>query len=167
MAPSFYERCDDSNGAIGSVMEDALEDLGRLAPQGGPKASVLADKVYAGVCANGYGQFDGLIGLMTPILGKEGLALLKPKFEALEQTPPTQPKDDDRRVIGRGRGGPLYEDYLEIKRHVRLWAQRARQPIVPSAIADRPERKWECARTKSLAFVSGRQGWPRREPPDR
>lgn len=113
MAPSLYERCDDSNGAIGSVMEDALEDLGRLAPQCGLKVPVLADKVYAGVCANDYGQFDGLIGLMAPVLGKEGLALLKAKFEALGESPPTQPRKSERRVIAWGPGGALYEDELE------------------------------------------------------
>ena len=120
MAPSLYERCDDSNGEIGSVMKDALEDLGRLAPQCGLKVPVLADKVYAGVCTNGYGQFDGLIGLMVPVLGKEGLALLNAKFEALGKSPPKPPKDSERRVIGWGRGGPLYEDDLEIKGHARL-----------------------------------------------
>ncbi|MDE2561847.1 MAG: hypothetical protein KGL48_06310 [Sphingomonadales bacterium] len=120
MAPSLYERCDDSNGAIGSVMEDALEDLGRLAPRCGLKVPVLTDRVYAAICANGYGQFDGLIGLMAPVLGKEGLALLKTKFEALGESPPKPPKDSERRVIGWGRGGPLYEDDLEVKGHARL-----------------------------------------------
>lgn len=120
MAPSLYERCDDSNGAIGSVMEDALEDLSRLAPQCGLKVPQLVDKVYEGVCANGYGQFDGLIGLMAPVLDKEGLALLKAKFEALGKSPPKQPKDSERRVIGWEQGGPLYEDDSEIKGHSRL-----------------------------------------------
>jgi hypothetical protein len=120
MAPSLYERCDDSNGGVGAVMAEALEDLGKLAPQCGLKVPVLADKVYASVCANDYGQFDELIGLMAPVLGKDGLALLKAKFEALEKTPPRPPKDSERRVIGWGRGGPLYEDDLEIKGHARL-----------------------------------------------
>ncbi|MGO7251852.1 DUF6880 family protein, partial [Rhizobium brockwellii] len=31
MAPSIYGRCDDSNGAIGSVFEQALEDIGDVA----------------------------------------------------------------------------------------------------------------------------------------
>lgn len=120
MAPSLYERCDDSNGAIGSVMEEALEDMGRLAPLCGLKAMPLADKVYEGFCANGYGQFDGLIGLMAPVLGREGLALLKAKFETLEKSSPKPLKNSERRVIGWGRGGPLYEDDLEIKRHARF-----------------------------------------------
>ncbi|MBC2650905.1 hypothetical protein H7F50_17535 [Novosphingobium flavum] len=120
MAPSLYDRCDDSNGAIGSVMEAALEELCRTAPHCGLKVPTLAEKVYAGVCANGYGQFDGLIGLMAPILGQQGLALLKTKFEALEKTPPSKPKNEERRVIGWGLGGPLYEDDLEIKGHARL-----------------------------------------------
>jgi tetratricopeptide (TPR) repeat protein len=120
MAPSVYERCDDSNGAIGSVMKDALEDLGRLAPQCGLKISVLADKVYEGVRANAHGQFDGLIGKIAPVLGKEGLNLLKVKFEVLSEAPPKPPKDSQRRVIGWGRDGALYEDDLEIKRNSRL-----------------------------------------------
>lgn len=134
MAPSLYERCDDSNGAIGSVMEDALEDLGRLAPQCGLKVPVLIDKTYEGVCANGYGQFDGLIGLMAPVLGKEGVALLKAKFEALGKSPPKPPKDRERRVIGWGQGGPLYEDDLEIKGHARL--VRSARTEIADALGD-------------------------------
>lgn len=57
---------------------------------------------------------------MAPVLNKEGLVLLRAMFEALEKVPPKQPKDSERRVIGWGQGGPLYEDELEIKRHARL-----------------------------------------------
>jgi tetratricopeptide (TPR) repeat protein len=120
MAPGLYERCDDSNGAIGSIMDEALEDLGRIAPDCGVKPATLADKVYGAVCGNDHGQFDGLIGILAPVLGQDGLALLKGKFETLDKSPPRPPKEGERRAIGWGPRGPLYEDELETGRHRRL-----------------------------------------------
>lgn len=81
LAPSIYERCDDSNGTIGSIFAMALTDLGTVAGQARLDPRILADRVFEGVCANDYAQFDGLIGLMTEALGQEGLGLLKAKFE--------------------------------------------------------------------------------------
>ena len=36
---------------------------------------------------NGYGQYDGLIAILTPALGADGLAHLKSRVEALAATP--------------------------------------------------------------------------------
>ena len=100
-APSIYERCDDSNGSIGDIMDHALDNLGEVAPSANLAPDKLADRVFVGVCANDYAQFDGVIEVMAEALGKEGLGLLKTKFEALSAAPPTRAKGQDRRCARR------------------------------------------------------------------
>ena len=119
MAPKIYERCDDSNGTISNVMSSALEDLGAVAGQAKLQPGKLTERVFEGVCANNYGQFDGLIALMAEALGQQGLGLLKAKFEELEANPPAKPSKDERRIIGYGSGGPMYEDDFEARHHAR------------------------------------------------
>lgn len=120
MAPSIYERCDDSNGTIDGVMDLALNDLSAAAGQAKLEPLKLADSVFAGVCANNYGQFDGLIALMTEALGQEGLGILKARFEELAAKPPARASSDDRRLIGISMRGPIFQDDYEIGPHDRL-----------------------------------------------
>ncbi|KFC64950.1 hypothetical protein FG93_04972 [Bosea sp. LC85] len=121
LAPAIHERCDDSNGMVGGIMSEALEDLGRAAQAAKPAPGMLAEKVFAGVCANEYGQFDHLVTLMAGPLGQEGLTILKKKFEALAADPPKPAGKDERRAIGWSSSrGALYEDDLAIRRHARL-----------------------------------------------
>ncbi|MFT4027018.1 MAG: hypothetical protein QM676_09480 [Novosphingobium sp.] len=87
--------------------------------QAKPDARTLADRVFAGVCTNDYGQFDGLIGLMVEALGAEGLAMLKVKFEAMATASPAKPKAADRRVIGIGTRGPIFQDDFEARYNAR------------------------------------------------
>jgi hypothetical protein len=119
LAPSVYERCDDSNGTIGDIISDAREDLGTIAARAKPDARVLADRVFAGVQANDYAQFDGIIGLMAEALGRDGLALLKTRFEELAAAPPPAPGGGDRKVIGISTRGPIYQDDFETRYHAR------------------------------------------------
>ena len=83
IAPSIYERCDDRNGIIGSVIASARGDLGAIAAEAGQPVGALADRVFAAVCANDYGQFDHLISLTAQALGPDGLNQLKTQFEEL------------------------------------------------------------------------------------
>lgn len=119
MAPSVYERCDDSNGTIGNVMAQALEDIGAVAGQAKWEPHKLADRVFDGVCANDYGQFDGLISLMAETLGSDGLQILKAKFEALAK-PPVKPTTDDRKVSAISTRGPIFQHDYEAQRRARL-----------------------------------------------
>ncbi len=120
MAPSLYERCDDSNGTIGDIMDEALENLGEVAKSAKLPATKLADRVFAAVCANGYAQFDGVIEELSEALGREGLSLLKTKFEALAKSPPAKQASGQRRVIGTSSRGPIHEDDVAAEHHARL-----------------------------------------------
>lgn len=120
MAPSIYERCDDSDGAIASVIASARDDLGAVAAGADQPVGVLADRVFAAVQANDYGQFDGLISLTAQALGPNGLGKLKAKFEALAADAPVVAPNGERRVIGLSNRGPIYQDDYERSRHARL-----------------------------------------------
>lgn len=115
LAPSIYERCDDSNGTVGSIFTEALNDLGTMAAQARPDIRKLVDRVEAAVFANDYGQFDGVIGLMVPALGEEGLAMLKARFEELAAAAPAKSKVDERKVIGISTRGPVYQEDFEAR----------------------------------------------------
>ncbi len=119
MAPSIYERCDDSNGTIGDIMDEALDNLGEVAAATNLDSEKLAERVFAGVCDNGYAQFDGLIEVMAEALGKVGLGLLKAKFEALSP-PPAQAKAREDRVVAISSRGPIYENDIARDHHVRM-----------------------------------------------
>jgi hypothetical protein len=120
MAPKIYERCDDSNGMIGTVTSMALDNLGAIAGQAKLDTGKLAERVFEGVCANDYGQFDGLIALMAEALGRQGLGMLKTQFEELAAMPPVRPGKEERRIIGMGAGGTIYEDEYETMHHARM-----------------------------------------------
>lgn len=119
LAPSVYERCDDSNGTIGDIIANAREDLGTIAARAEPDARVLADRVFVAVQANDYAQFDGIIGLMAEALGQDGLAMLKSRFEELAAAPPPAPGGVDRKVIGISTRSPIYQEDFEARYHAR------------------------------------------------
>lgn len=119
MAPSIYERCDDSNGAIGDIMDEALDNLGEVAPAANLAPEKLAERVFAGVYNNGYAQFDSLIEVMAEALGKVGLGLLKAKFEALSSAPPARAEARESRVVAISSRGPIYEDDFVRDNHAR------------------------------------------------
>lgn len=120
LASSVYERCDDSNGVIGSLMSEALEDFARVAEGAKPDSASLAEKIFAAACANDYGQYDNLITLLAEPLGKKGLLRLKEKFESLAADPPKPAEKEKRRVIGWSSRGAIYEDEVALHRHAHL-----------------------------------------------
>jgi hypothetical protein len=115
LAESVQRRCDDSNGVIGDVFGSACGDLGPLARAANPDPVALADRAFAALQQNGYGQYDDLIGTLAPILGNKGLDHLKQRFNELAKAPVEKLPQDKRKVIGWGSGGPMYEDEIEAR----------------------------------------------------
>lgn len=120
MAPSIYGRCDDSNGAIGSVFEQALEDIGDVAKRARLDPARLADRIHDALCANDHDQFDDLIPLMATALGTDGLTMLKAKFEQLAASPPIPSEKDGRKIIAISSHGPIFGDEYAARRRARL-----------------------------------------------
>jgi hypothetical protein len=120
LATSIFERSDDGSGTIIGVFHEACEDIGRVAILAKVDPIVFADRVCDALVVNDYGQYDGLIGIASPALGPSGLEHLKQRMITLSNQPVERPADKDRRAVGWGSGGTIYED--EIAERSRLSA---------------------------------------------
>jgi hypothetical protein len=121
LAPTVFDRCDDSNGAIGDVFHQACLDLGEVAVAAGTEPTILADRAYEALVVNDYGQFDELIQILAPALGQTGLDHLKQRMIDLSNRPITKPAEKVRVKIGWSSSGPIYADEM---------AERSRISIV-------------------------------------
>ncbi len=115
LAESVHERCDDSNGVIGDVFRGACRDLGPLAELAKLDPVALADRVFAALNENDYGQYDHLIETLAAALDANGLDHLKARFVELSKTPIERPPEGQRKVLGWGSGGPMYEDEIKAR----------------------------------------------------
>ena len=80
IAASCYERCDDNNGYLGGVFHEASGNMGILAEEAQLDAQILSQRLFSAYQDNGYGQYDDLISIFAPSLGKEGLTHLRTLF---------------------------------------------------------------------------------------
>ena len=117
LANSVFERCDDSSGTVIGIFHAACRDLGEIAQAANVAPESLAEQAFHALNENDYGQYDDLIGILSPALGPTGLGQLKERFLELSKVPLEKPKDKDREVIGWGTGGPLYADEIAARRH--------------------------------------------------
>jgi len=98
IAPSVYERVDDSRGDVGDVFRNALAGFEDIAPRALLDPDALALRVWLAVEDNGYGEWDGIIALMAQTLGSAGLARLKALVEDYAATPLDDPTDDHEAI---------------------------------------------------------------------
>jgi hypothetical protein len=127
VATPLFERCDDSSGIVIGVFHDACALLGEIALAAGAPPEALADAVVEALRDNGYGQYDGLIPILTPALGAEGLELLKERIETMAAMPVPVPPKDEWEAVGYGSGGTTYAHQME---------ERSRQSMVGMALKD-------------------------------
>ena len=127
VATPLFERCDDSSGTVIDVFHDACALLGEIALSAGTPPGALADAVLEALHDNGYGQYDGLIAILAPALGAEGLAHLKARIEVLAATAVPVPPKKDWVVVAYGSGGAFYTHQME---------ERSRQSLVEMALKD-------------------------------
>jgi hypothetical protein len=127
VATPLFERCDDSSGIVIGVFHDACALLGEIALAAGTPPEALADAAIDALRDNGYGQYDGLIAILTPALGEEGLAHLKQRIEVLAATPVPVPPKSEWEAVGYGSGGATYAHQME---------ERSRQSMVEMALKD-------------------------------
>ncbi|MEE4239093.1 MAG: hypothetical protein V2I51_20420 [Anderseniella sp.] len=110
LAPSVFERSDDSSGDISAVFANACDQLEPVAVAAKPDPVSLAERVFAAIQDNGYGQYDDIIHLLAPALGPRGLEHLKALVIELSQQEIPRRPDKQREAIGWSRRGPIYAD---------------------------------------------------------
>ncbi|MEH6647254.1 DUF6880 family protein [Sulfitobacter sp.] len=93
LAPSVYERVDDSRGEVGDAFRAALAHFADIAPRALVGPIDLAERTWDALCDNIYGEFDGIITLLAPTLGDVGLERLKQLVQSYAQTPAERPQD--------------------------------------------------------------------------
>ena len=89
IANSTLDRCHDYAGSVVDVFR-AAADLGDIACATRPDPHKLADRAFEALTQNAHGQYDGLIGALTPALGQQGLERLKQRMIELSNTPLAQ-----------------------------------------------------------------------------
>ncbi|MEJ2377445.1 MAG: hypothetical protein P8Y71_19290 [Pseudolabrys sp.] len=112
LANSIFERCDDSSGTVVNVFHSAAGDLGEIAKAAKADPYKLAEETYQALIKNDYGQYDNLISVLTPALGREGLEHLKQRMIDLSNAPIRKPANKERVEIGWSSAGPIYEDEI-------------------------------------------------------
>jgi hypothetical protein len=127
LAPSVFERCDDSNGVVIGVFHEACRDIGDAALKAEANPTSLADRAFEALIVNDHGQFDELIRVLAPALGQAGLDHLKQRMTDLSNQPVTKPVEKDRVKIGWSSSGPIYEDEM---------AERSRVSTVRLALTE-------------------------------
>ena len=127
LAPSVYERTDDSNGGIGAVFSHALTRFEDLTPHIQPNQRVLAERIFASMSNKGYGEWDGLLEYVGSALKPEGIAALKEAVDAYEAAPLPEDTMKSRAVFaGSGRVGYSLDRDWPAKRkadEIRRWRQ--------------------------------------------
>lgn len=130
LAPSIHERADDSHGDIGDVFRGALAEFQEIGPRAAPNFDALAERIFAALIDNDYGQFDGLIEMLGVTLGQDGLDRLKALAVAEEAAP--LPEDDESGKVGDLSGPSGFERSRAIVADMK----RLRIDIILQDIAD-------------------------------
>lgn len=100
LAPSIHERTDDSNGAVGAIMSDAVDLIAEVSPRISKDGKALAERILDAVAEAGYGEFDGIIPATAEALGQEGLEHLKRITQAWADAAPTEHELEKYRGYG-------------------------------------------------------------------
>ena len=77
LGEGVLDRCSDSTGAVIGVFQRGVDGLASLAGAAGISTSGLVEQAAELLQENGYGQFEGLIPALAPLLGEAGLRQLE------------------------------------------------------------------------------------------
>lgn len=87
IAPSICQRVDDKQGDVGDIFRSAILHFEHVAPSAVLSTQVLAERVWTVIQDNGYGEWDGIIGILSDTLDSTGLDQLKQHVEAFAAEP--------------------------------------------------------------------------------
>lgn len=110
LADDTLDRCSEAPELLMGVFQNVCEDAAIIAQKTEQKPEYLAECVGNYILNNGYGQFDDLLFLMKDALGQTGILFLKEKFERMLGEKEKKPSPKERKIVGYGLSGPLYED---------------------------------------------------------
>ena len=127
LANPTLERCEDHEGKVIAVFRAAVADLGRIASAAGADPTRLADRAFEAATGNRYGQYDDLIAVLVPALGKEGLERLKGRTIEFGNEPKAQREGRERSPAERVFSGTAEEDRI---------VEHQRRHIVQSILRD-------------------------------
>lgn len=94
LAPFIHARVDDSRGEVGDVFRAGLARFEDIGPRALVDRDAVAVRIWDALADNGYGEFDGVIGLLATTLGPDGLQSLKSLVLDQAQMPPEQPEEE-------------------------------------------------------------------------
>jgi len=77
LSEGVLDRCSDSTGAVIGLFQRGVDALACLAAAAGTKPQDLVEHAAELLQDNGYGQFEGLIPALAPVLGEAGLLQLE------------------------------------------------------------------------------------------
>ncbi|MBM5816768.1 MAG: hypothetical protein FJ083_09345 [Cyanobacteria bacterium K_Offshore_surface_m2_239] len=77
LAEGVLDRCSDTTGAVIGFFHRGVEGLATLAQTDGTNLEALVEQAAELLSADGYGQFEGLIPALAPLLGEAGLRRLE------------------------------------------------------------------------------------------
>ncbi|MFM9087368.1 MAG: DUF6880 family protein [Cyanobium sp.] len=73
LADGVLDRCSDSTGAVISIFQRGVEALATLAKAASIRTDILVEHAADLLQEDGYGQFEGLVPALAPLLGDRGL----------------------------------------------------------------------------------------------
>lgn len=137
LAPFIHARTDDSNGALGEVMDAAMRAIEALSPRLTRDPETLADQLFDALLENHFGAFDGAISALSQALGAPGLAILKAKAQAAMAEPGTLAKEGRDRTLRI-----ILKDIADLQGDVDAWlAQYTSEQLTYHTIAPDAARR--------------------------
>ena len=129
--PILDRSWDNDETVLGAFNAD---DLGTIAFAASPDPRRLADRAFEALVQNAHGQYDDVIRVLTPALGRDGLERLKQLMVQYSNTPVAElPEAHRRRIHWRYLGTPFEAEKAE---HLRLQTARSALQDIADAQGD-------------------------------
>jgi hypothetical protein len=128
LAESIFARCDDGNGTITAIFDNACQALGTIAVRAKTDASTLAEQTFQALLNNSYYQYDHLIPNLAQALGNTGLNALKQLLVDYSNEPLKADELDDNKMHPWQFGWILKKDFFSIE-------QRRKDNLIKKALS--------------------------------
>jgi hypothetical protein len=127
LATPLLDRTFDMNGTLVALFVETLPMLVELATTAKPMPGVLAGQIRDCLLLGGSGTYEGLIILMAPILGKEGLVRLRELFLATLDDKVASSTRDDHKSLCQAALRDIADAQSDIDAFIATFAQTLRQ----------------------------------------